>query len=373
MKAKIHSIPGPASGLPNPFPAWVKTAGVFAPAGAVDSARTQTGCRQLEEWGLRVVDGMKNLTDPADQSDRSDDFIPLRPHRFFAADDATRLATLHALLRDPQADVLLPLRGGYGCARLLDHLDHKLVRRANKPLVGYSDITALHLSFYACGVRNGLSGPMPGVEFARALSAPPPHAVLTGQDVPPAGSRSAKLARQRSKNDTLLDEQFILMGRQDLAFTLHSFAEAWTPRKAVLLPPGTPLQVLKSGRAKAPVIPVNLTVLLSLAGTRHMPDLSGTILVVEDVNEPAHAIDRDLNHLRQLGILGRLAGLIYGRFTKAEDAQWIPEILTEYATQVNGPVIAGFPYGHAMPLVTVPVGRDASLEATAKGGVKLGW
>ena len=360
-KAKIHPPPGPASGLPNPFPAWVKGAGVFAPAGAVDLARTATGCRQLEEWGLRVVSPVPSPQAPPSPAHRP-------PSRFFSADDDTRLAVLHALLREPQADVLLPLRGGYGCARLLDQLDHQLVRRANKPLVGYSDITALHLAFYACGVRNGLSGPMPGVEFARALAAPPP-----GPEALLNRNSSAKLVRQRSQNETMLAEQFVLMGRQDLAFTLHSFTEAWTPRKSVLLPPGTQLQVLKPGRAKAPVIPVNLTVLLSLAGTRHLPDLAGTILVVEDVNEPAHAIDRDLNQLRQLGILERLAGLIYGRFTKADDAQWIPEILAEYATHVPGPVIAGFPYGHAMPLVTVPVGRDASLEATAKGGVKLGW
>ena len=331
---------GPASGLPNPFPEWVKSAGVFAPAGALDPARAQTGCRQLEAWGLRVVPPAP-CPPPTVHRPPSTAHCPLPPapppHRFFSADDDARLAALHALLRNPHADVLLPLRGGYGCARLLDHLDRDLVRRADKPLVGYSDITALHLAFYACGVRNGLSGPMPGVEFARALP-----------------------------DDTAAT-------REALEFTLRSLTEAWIPRRTVSLPPGTVLDVLRPGRAKAPVIPVNLTVLLSLAGTRHLPDLAGTLLVIEDVNEPAHAIDRDLNQLRQLGILERLAGLIYGRFTKAEDARWIPEIIAEYAALVKGPVIAGFPYGHAMPLVTVPVGRTAVLEASATGSVKLGW
>ncbi len=319
----------PASGLPSPFPAWVKTAGVLAPAGAVTPERLDAGCRQLEEWRLRVVEGEGETrqTLPRLQS---------TPHRFFSAPDAARLEALHALLRNPQADVLLPLRGGYGCARLLDGLDRDLVRRANKPLVGYSDITALHLAFFACGVRNGLSGPMPGVEFARDLP-----------DTPGA--------------------------RDGLAFTVRSFAEAWTPRASVSLPPGTRLEVLRAGRAQAPVIPVNLTVLLTLAGTRHMPDLTGTILVVEDVNEPAHAVDRDLNHLRQLGVLERLAGLIFGRFSKAEDAQWLPEIFAEYAGFVDGPVVGGFPYGHELPLVTVPVGRTATLEAAPDGTVSVAW
>ena len=414
---------GPAAGLPNPFPAWVKTAGVFAPAGAVTLERRETGCRQLADWGLHVETGGEGEEQKAEVEDignterkngkteethsdagrRTPDAqiqpsalspqpstfslqpsalspqplalslqpsafslqpsafslqpsafslqpsalspqpsalslppAPLSPHRFFSGHDAARLETLHALLRSPQVDVLLPLRGGYGCARLLDGLDRDLVRRAGKPLVGYSDVTALHLAFFACGVRNGLSGPMPGVEFARELP-----------DMP--GARDA------------------------LAFTLRSFAEAWTPRAAVSLPPDTRLEVLKPGCAQAPVVPVNLTVLLTLAGTRHMPDLAGTILVVEDVNEPAHAIDRDLNHLRQLGVLERLAGLVFGRFTKAEDAQWLPEIFAEYSGFVNGPVVGGFPYGHEMPLVTVPVGRGAMLAATADGTVSLSW
>ncbi|MBQ7649741.1 MAG: hypothetical protein IJS15_02215, partial [Victivallales bacterium] len=108
--------------------------------------------------------------------------------------------------------------------------------------------------------------------------------------------------------------------------------------------------------------PMNLTMLCNLIGTPFMADLQGCILAIEDVNEAAYSIDRMLAYLKNTGILKRLSGLIFGQFTDAEDAEYLPEIFTEYAEFVNGPVISNFPFGHGTPSISIQVGKIYSLE-----------
>ncbi len=305
--------------FPSPFPPDLRTAGLFAASGRAEPERLAAGIAQLKAWGLHVAAGPH---------------LAAR-HRTLAGTDAERLTDFTDLLVNPHVDVLLAARGGYGGARLLDRLDPALLARYPKPLLGYSDVTILHLARFRAGVASGLSGPLAAVEFAR----------------PPA-------------NDAEADA---------LCFTLHSLHAAWLPQEHVGLPPGTRLETVKPGHAAGPVVPVNLTVLMSLLGTPYFPELAGTLLVIEDVNEPAYSIDRDLNHLRQAGILQRLAGLIIGRFTNVDEPEWLPEIFAEFAEAVPGPVVSGLPYGHLLPMVTVPVGREGLLDAMPGDRVRLAW
>ncbi len=305
--------------LPSPFPPAVRHIGLFAPASAVVPELLAAGIRQLEAWGL-TVHCAANLT---------------ARHRFLAGTDAERVAGFHELLRNPQVQALMAIRGGFGCARLFDQLDFELLRRRDLPLIGYSDLTALHLAGLRQGLTACISGPMAAVEFAR----PPRDAAESA----------------------------------DLAFTLRSFAEVWTPRAAVALPPGCRLQVLKPGRAAGPVVPATLSVLVSMVGTPWLPDLTGALLLLEDVKEAAHRLDRYLTQLRAAGILQRLAGLAFGQFTKMDDAEYIPDILAECAECVPGPVIAGVPFGHDLPGLSVPVGRPAVLEAETAAEPRLSW
>lgn len=308
-----------AATFPCPFPPGIRTLGLFTPAGIPRAAGLKIGCRRLRDWGLELVWGHS----------------PERTRRALAGTDADRAREIHDLLQRPDVDALLAVRGGFGCARLLEHLDRDLLRARALPVVGYSDLTALHLYLYGAGLASGLSGPMVAVELGRQ----PQNA----------------------------EEQ------EALAFTFRSLEEAWQPRREVALPRGVRLHVLKAGRAQGPLLPATLSVLTSLLGTPYMPDLGGALLVLEDVNEAVHRLDRYLTQLRQAGVLRRLAGLILGRFAQAEDAHWIPDLLTEVADHVPGPVVCGLPYGHALPLVTIPVGRIGTLEATADGLQTLAW
>ena len=304
---------------PCPFPDAIHGIGIFTPARPAGPKPLTTAIRRFRKWGLTVLA-------PSPEGAAT---------RYLAGSETGRTAPLHELLRNPQIQILMAARGGYGCARLFEHLDWDLLRACPKPIIGYSDLTALHLACLRHGIRTGISGPMAAVEFARTPS-------------------------------TAVD-------RQAMAFTFRSLADVWQPQPTVGLPPKIRLQGLKPGQVEAPVVPATLSVLVSLLGTPWLPELADTILVIEDVNEPAYKIDRYLTQLRQAGILPRLAGLILGSFNGGDDAEWLPEIFAEFAAFIPGPVAAGLPFGHCWPMVSVPVGRPAFLGVAPAGKVTLRW
>jgi len=292
----------------SPFPGWVRTVGVFAPAGVPELAKLDAGLGRLRDWGVEVVvAGAWSC-----------------PERYLSAPDSERVAAFHELLRNPQIDLLIAARGGYGCGRLLDKVDWSLVADRQLPIVGFSDITALHLAAWHAGLRESVFGPMLTGLFARCDSD----------------------AAEKAKVD----------------FSLASFRAAWESG-GVALPGDAALRVLRPGQGRGPVVPATLSVLASLLGTPFMPSLKQALLVLEDVNEPAYKIDRYLTQLRVMGILEQLSGLIFGTFRDSEDAQWMPAIFAEFAGYVSGPVVEGLPFGHCCPSVSLPVGRIGSLDA----------
>jgi muramoyltetrapeptide carboxypeptidase len=291
----------------NPFPPEVRTIGVFAPAGIPEPARLERGLARLRGWGLEVIVA-----------------CPRQAERFLSAPDAVRAGALNDLLRDPRVDLLLAARGGYGCGRLLDRLDFEALRRRGVPLVGYSDITALHATAFGQGSRGHIAGPM----------------VCSALACQPVDEREAR----------------------GLAVVVESFRQVLAGEAIMET---ASLQALGAGTASGPLLPANLAVLTSLVGTPFMPDLTGVVLVVEDVGEAAYRVDRYLQQLDQAGHLARLAGLVYGQFTEGDDAQWLPGVFADFARRVQGPVVAGLNFGHGFPSLSLPVGRECRLTATA--------
>ena len=295
------------------FPQTIQHLGIFSPATSVARSpeKVERGRQRLLASGVSLV------CPPLDAP----------PLRSLAAPDASRLAQLHTLLDNPDVDALMAMRGGYGTASLLDGLDWQLLRSRNLPVVGYSDLTALHLAALRHGCRRHIYGPMLASTF--------------GSDNP---AREQTLhAFERLLNDTPRD--LLAFGREQLA-------------------------VVRPGAAQGPLVPACLSVLVTLIGTPHLPDLSRHILALEDVDEPAYRIDRMLNQLRQAGILAKLAGLAFGTFRNCEDAQQLPDIFAEYAACVNGPVIANLPFGHLQPALSLPVGAHVLLNAQ-NGDIRL--
>ncbi|UXH78669.1 S66 peptidase family protein [Roseateles amylovorans] len=238
-----------------------------------------------------------------------------------AADDDQRLADLQAAFADPSIDAVIALRGGYGCMRLLDRVDPTLWREAIKPLIGYSDLTALHLLRDACG-RPGWHAPMPASDWHRG----------------DAGWSDAMALAQRLRAGLRIGDA---------------------------LGPSLPAHALNRGVApvEARLTGGNLAVLVALMGTPFMPDLRGTVLFLEDVAEDPYRIDRLLCQLRLGGHLNGLAGVLLGSFSEADSPD---EVLADYLGALGVPVLAGWPSGHATPNLPLPLGIRVRLDPVAR-------
>ena len=241
---------------------------------------------------------------------------------YLAGDDASRLADLNAAIRDPRIDGIWCLRGGYGAMRILDAIDYDSLRRAPKAIIGFSDITALHLAVRARSDIVSYHGPTARVELT-------------------AFSRES-LARATSATSAT-------------AVARDPFAGA------------APLNWLQEGQATGPLEGGNLALLCSLIGTPYTARVDGAILVLEDVYEPLYRIDRMLRQLMLAGMLGRLAGLCFGSFTARGDegdagARSLDVLFQEAAAHVRGPVVSNAPVGHIPDQWTLPLGARAELS-----------
>jgi len=277
------------------------TIGVVAPASPFRPATLQQGVAILERLGFRSIV-------PAEI---------MQSQRYLAGPDPLRAELLNRMFADPQIDGILCARGGYGCLRILPLLDFCLIRRHPKPLVGFSDVTALLSTLYARCRLVTFHGPL-----ATTLA--------ESSEV----SQQALLA-------ALISERAI---------------EISVPDGITVCP----------GRADGPVIGGNLTVLSHLVGTPFEIKFKDHILFLEDRGEAAYRIDRMLTQLKFAGCLDGLAGLILGCFQGCGSRQDIIEIVGDALAPAEIPVLAGFDAGHCEPNITVPMGLEATLDADTK-------
>ena len=251
---------------------------------------------------------------------------------YFAGTDEQRLGDLNGALRDPDVSAVWCIRGGYGTTRILDRVDFDALTRRPKPLIGYSDITAILnaatrssgvVTFHAPMAR-GAMPPFSRSHFERVLAAP---------------EAAGRLGRLPDAPD-------------------------------VLLPRENRIATLRGGVAEGPLVGGNLTLIQCLVGTPHFPEMDGAILFLEDVGEDLYRVDRMLAHLRMIGALDRLAGIAVGRFTElkremSDGALGFDEVLATYFLPLGVPVAYGFPVGHIDDQWTLPLGVRARLDADA--------
>ncbi len=249
-----------------------------------------------------------------------------------AASDGQRLADLHAAFADPEVDAVVALRGGYGCMRLLDRVDTALLRRHPKPLVGYSDLTALHALRQTLGLP-GWHAPMPASDWHLGEAAWADAQAL------------AHWLRAGLKADDVIRPVPGVPA-----------ADATPAHGATMAPhPLDQGQGLVRGRLTGG----NLAVLVALLGTPFMPDLDGAILFLEDVAEDPYKVDRLLCQLRLSGRLERVAGFLIGSFSDADSPD---AVLADVLRPLGKPVLAGWPSGHCCPNVALPLGVEVEMD-----------
>ena len=294
--------------MPTPFSPTIKTVGLFSLSGVVDMERLKRGLARLASWGIRAI--LPRMATP----------LP-----YLSGTDAERIRMFYEVLDNPEVDALMAFRGGYGVTRILDDLDWERIKRRNIPIIGYSDVTALHLAAWKNGCTKQIHGPMLCSTFGYAEE---------DTETAQAADISANALRE-----CLSGNPFPML-------------------------PNAQLKVLKPGSATGPILPMNFTLLRSLIGTPHFPSLDHTILLVEDVDEAAYSVDRMLAQLKSANILQRLAGLLFGQFTEGEHPELLPELFQHYSQFVNGPVVSGFPVGHDKPVTSVHFGAVITVNAS---------
>lgn len=237
----------------------------------------------------------------------------LTRHRYLAGSDARRLAELSRALADAGTRAVFCARGGYGTLRLLAGLeDTPLVP---KPVIGFSDITALHQLLQRQG-RVSIHGP-----------------VLT------------QLARLDADSHARLFE------------VLESEAPA-----ADL----TGTRTYVEGTAEGPLLGGNLAVLTRLLGTPFLAPLNGAVLLLEDIGERPYQLDRMWIHLELAGVFRQIRGIVLGEFAECEEksAEYSSaDVLRELAAATGLPCAAGFPIGHGLHNQPVPLGVRVRLDA----------
>ncbi len=279
------------------------TIGLAAPAGPIREDVLRQGLQLLRDCGVKKV---KHAPDICRQVD------------YLAGSDQRRLEELHQLWDDDEVKAILAVRGGYGCARLLTQLDFDLIRRKPKIIIGFSDLTILVNVIHRQTGLVTFHGPM----------------LLT-------------LARDgRPALESMLNELSV-HAQQNLKIK--------------------GLEVLRPGQAQGPLIGGNLTCLAQLLATPYEPVWEGSILLLEDINEPAYRVDRLLTQLSLSGRLDLVAGVILGDFLNS-DSHSINDLdlvwqRTVELTQGNVPVWANFPVGHGGRNLILPVGRPVKMDS----------
>lgn len=253
--------------------------------------------------------------------------------KYFSGTAEQRAEDINNFFADDEVKAILCTRGGYGAAQVLDKLNYEIISQNSKPLIGYSDITALHI---ALGEKSGI------VTI---------HAPMLFNF-----SNEKKMT----------------------SYTKAKFLNGITNKNPIgefSLPYGVKLKTLVKGDAEGIIIGGNLTVLTSLVGTPYELDGTGALLFLEDVGEEPYRLDRMLNQLYQSGLLNRVNGIIFGDFTDCENDNanglQLENVLEHYAKISGKPTIIGFPAGHGKNNAFLPFGVHASMKAYENGKVKI--
>jgi len=328
--------------------------GVALAAGTVDPRQQASPRSLIKPPALRQGDTVALITPATDVSDPGElaaasaamQYLGLKPklgHNvgkrlgYLGGTIDERLDDLHTAFRDPDIRAIFCIRGGYGSAQLLDRIDYGLIRSNPKIVVGFSDITALHLAIRKETNLVTFHGPV--VLFHGSAA----HF-----------------------------NEFTLRSFRKALFDKSAIGPVGNPAAENPLSNAHPTRAIKHGTAHGRLIGGNLTLISSLMGTPYEIDTRDAIFFTEDVGEPPYRVDRMLTQLRLAGKLEAAAGVVFGECASCGPGDYMPEfsstlslgeVLDQIVGRLNAPSFAGLLIGHTDYQLTLPLGVLATMDA----------
>jgi muramoyltetrapeptide carboxypeptidase len=281
---------------------------LVSPASTPTRAGVEGTTKFLEGLGLRVTVGEHALDELG----------------YLAGTDEDRLADVNDALRDPDIKAIIATTGGKGAYRIADRLDFQAARQHPKVLIGFSEITILHLALWK---ECGLTG-IHGAPFEESW----------------AGAASAR---------SFLDAAFTTDGA-----TVHSSPQEPTS------------DLTTTGRASGILLGGNQDMVSTAAGWM-LPSLHGAILLLEAVRMRLGHIDRQLTMLHNSGRLQGIRAIAVGQYTDCDaspgdQGDWTAiDVLRDRLGRLGVPILGGLPLGHGSDPIAIPVGTMATLDADA--------
>ncbi|MDT9176777.1 MAG: LD-carboxypeptidase [Limnospira sp. PMC 1291.21] len=281
------------------------TVGIIAPSGWITTQELKFVTWQLMQQGLNPK-AAPHLMDK---------------YGYLAGLDRDRAADVNTMFADPNIRGIITAAGGWGAARILPLLDYNIIRNNPKVIIGYSDITSLLLAIYSqCNfiTFHGLLG----TSHWRSFSVNYLKRVLfTGE-----------------------------------AVTFEN-------------PGNIRVETITSGSARGQLVGGNLSVLAGLVGSEYLPNWSGKILFIEDINEDVYRVDRLLTQLKLAGILDQLSGFIFGQCSRCspgregESSFSLWEVLVDHIQPLGIPAWYGSAIGHIRDQFTIAIGGMVEINS----------
>ncbi|MFN1833870.1 LD-carboxypeptidase [Balneola sp. MJW-20] len=237
---------------------------------------------------------------------------------YLAGSDEQRAEDLMNMFRDKEIDAIMCIRGGWGSNRILSMIDYDLIRSNPKPLIGFSDITSLHMAIYKKSSMVTYHGPV-------GKSVWTPYSINSFE--------STLIKGDKTRYSVIDDQKY----------------------------------TIQAGEASGVLLGGNLSVLCSLIGSEYLPDFSGAILFVEDIGESVYRIDRMLMQLKMAGILNAISGFIFGKCTECDagpNSLKLNEVLEHYIKPLQIPAFYGAMISHEDDNATIPVGIEAVMNSS---------
>ena len=231
--------------------------------------------------------------------------------------DRARADEINGLFEDGSVRAIVALRGGWGCAGLLPHLDYALIRRNPKVVLGFSDVVALLVGLHSMTGLVTFHGPT-GVSPWSVSTVEHLRRLLFAAELPSLGA-----------------------------------ADGITVRP---------------GRARGRLLGGNLTVLSSLAGSPYVNREEDLVLFLEEISEPYSEVDRMLTQLSLAGLLDGVRAVVFGGCAfcgppALDTSLTLPRVLERHFASRRLPIFVGAPIGHIEAQLTIPIGIEADVDA----------